>query len=248
VGIANGQEPPIRSFSSTDFPVPGRPDTIRDNFAELAPALAQTFFIGDGRTGSGSGDIQRFLVPEGATRLFLGYADGLNLGRDGTVPPCCYGDNAGTITASFSVSGLPPDRMVAPDATSRGPLPVTSAEYKFAPLVDPDIIPNDPFNRMTEIWARVYRPSELDERPYPLIVFLHGNHRTCGSFDTAMGIRRDRSVQYSMSGQCTEVIDGIPYTIVVPNHEGYGYLAEQLAGATWLFPSMPTVALPQQLG
>ncbi|MCB1162483.1 hypothetical protein KDL67_07305, partial [bacterium] len=37
------------------------------------PALKQTFFIGDGRTGSG--EIQQVIVPAGATRLFLANMD-----------------------------------------------------------------------------------------------------------------------------------------------------------------------------
>ncbi len=34
------------------------------------------FFIGDGRTGTGAGAAQSFVVPAGATRLFLGVSDG----------------------------------------------------------------------------------------------------------------------------------------------------------------------------
>ena len=34
------------------------------------------FFIGDGRTGTGSGQRQKFIVPKGATRLFLAVSDG----------------------------------------------------------------------------------------------------------------------------------------------------------------------------
>lgn len=45
------------------------------DFRTLSPALRQPFFIGDGLTGNGSGDSQRFLIPQGATRLFLGTMD-----------------------------------------------------------------------------------------------------------------------------------------------------------------------------
>jgi hypothetical protein len=45
-------------------------------FASIAPALYQIFWIGDGLTGTGSGSVQQFLAPGGATRLFLGVADG----------------------------------------------------------------------------------------------------------------------------------------------------------------------------
>lgn len=44
------------------------------NFTVLAPELKQVFFIGDGVTDSAIS--QRFVVPAGATRLFLGPMDG----------------------------------------------------------------------------------------------------------------------------------------------------------------------------
>lgn len=44
------------------------------NFLSLAPGLQQPFFIGDGLTGPG-GVVQSFIVPDGATRLFLGTMD-----------------------------------------------------------------------------------------------------------------------------------------------------------------------------
>lgn len=36
----------------------------------------QPFFIGDGKTGTGTGATQKFMVPPGATRLFVGIMDG----------------------------------------------------------------------------------------------------------------------------------------------------------------------------
>jgi hypothetical protein len=45
-------------------------------FATLSPLLDQVFFIGDGLTGNGSGTAQDFVVPAGASRLFLATADG----------------------------------------------------------------------------------------------------------------------------------------------------------------------------
>ncbi len=66
-------------------------DGTTADFTTLAPALKQVFFIGDGLTGTGSGTVQRFLVPEGATRLFLATHDG-------------YGwyNNSGSFTVSVS--------------------------------------------------------------------------------------------------------------------------------------------------
>lgn len=56
------------------------PQTIESTYAPnsptSAPALQQVFFIGDGLTGTGSGARQQFMVPAGATRLYLGALDG----------------------------------------------------------------------------------------------------------------------------------------------------------------------------
>ena len=43
------------------------------DFASLSPLVKQVFFIGD---GEGAGGTQEFVVPAGATRLFLGPMDG----------------------------------------------------------------------------------------------------------------------------------------------------------------------------
>jgi hypothetical protein len=48
-----------------------------NDFTTLAPLLRQVFFIGDGLTGTGTGAVQRFTVPAGATRLALGSSDAL---------------------------------------------------------------------------------------------------------------------------------------------------------------------------
>jgi hypothetical protein len=45
-------------------------------FLTLEPGLKQVFFVGDGRTGVGIGDVQTITVPQGATRLYLGTSDG----------------------------------------------------------------------------------------------------------------------------------------------------------------------------
>jgi hypothetical protein len=64
-----------------DASVPGgQPPTPLDasgsnDFTTLAPLLRQVFFIGDGLTGAGTGAVQRFTVPAGATRLALASSD-----------------------------------------------------------------------------------------------------------------------------------------------------------------------------
>jgi hypothetical protein len=55
--------------------VPPPPFADARTNAVFRPALKQPFFIGDGLTGSGAGTRQGFVVPDGATRLFLGTMD-----------------------------------------------------------------------------------------------------------------------------------------------------------------------------
>lgn len=72
-------------------------------FTELSPGLRQIFFVGDGLTGEGTGTTQVFHIPDGATRLFIGYSD-----RCSTSPnvPGWFSDNSGTVTgaATFEVT------------------------------------------------------------------------------------------------------------------------------------------------
>ena len=67
-------------FLSDNVPVDPAPDSLvyEDglDFELLTPGLRQIFYIGDGLTGNQEGIRQQFIVPEGATRLFLGSTDG----------------------------------------------------------------------------------------------------------------------------------------------------------------------------
>ena len=69
------------------------------SFAQFAPVMGQVFYIGDGLTGFGNGQPQLFVVPPGATRLFLGFVD---TGSDGSTPGG-YGDNIGVLSARASI-------------------------------------------------------------------------------------------------------------------------------------------------
>ncbi len=62
----------------------GLPGNI--TFTSLTPGLNVVFFIGDGLTGTGTGSTQTFVIPAGATRLFLGSSDsvGANVDNFGT--------------------------------------------------------------------------------------------------------------------------------------------------------------------
>ncbi|MEI8213742.1 MAG: hypothetical protein WCI02_16460 [Planctomycetota bacterium] len=49
-------------------------ESLTGDFLTLSPSLKQVFFIGDGSISTS--EVQKFYVPDGATRLFLGTADG----------------------------------------------------------------------------------------------------------------------------------------------------------------------------
>jgi PEP-CTERM motif len=87
-GVPTPPPPPALDFTS-----------IGTGFTSLSPLLDQTFFIGDGLTGDGSGTVQTFLIPSGATELFLGISD--EYGYAGS--PGFYNDNSGSfaVTADF---------------------------------------------------------------------------------------------------------------------------------------------------
>lgn len=66
--------------------------------AVFTPLLNQTFFIGDGLTGTGSGALQQFVAPAGAQRLYFGVVDALASGG----LPGGYGNNTGSYTVTVS--------------------------------------------------------------------------------------------------------------------------------------------------
>jgi|LGOV01.1.fsa_nt_gb hypothetical protein len=75
---------------------------LTDSFDQLYPDINQLFFIGDGLTGTGSGHIQIFHVPDTATRIFLGFIDF----NDDTFY-AYYHDNLGAHTATFDINPVP---------------------------------------------------------------------------------------------------------------------------------------------
>ena len=104
----------------TDPPPPGLNfGSIGTNFSDLSPQLGQPFFIGDGLTGTGSGDVQEFFVPDGATTLFLGFADAFVFSG----PPGFYDDNDGELSATFEFT----PEETTPPASPAVPEPATLA-------------------------------------------------------------------------------------------------------------------------
>jgi hypothetical protein len=108
-------------------------------------------------------------------------------------------------------------RAEAPTPPIPGPFAVQSAEYKFAAKLDPDVLAT----ASTEIWARAFWPSDLS-KPHPIVFLLHGNHSTCRDG------KDDFDCSYTNEGTCPAG------QTVVPNHEGYNYLAQQLASLGYI--------------
>jgi len=74
------------------------------HFFNLAPQLNQTFFAGDGWTDDGSGSLQKFSVPAGASRLTFGISNSCGGGAPG-----CYSSAAGhyAVAVKFSTNVCP---------------------------------------------------------------------------------------------------------------------------------------------
>jgi hypothetical protein len=76
---------------------------LGESFANVSPQLGQVFFIGDGLTGTGTGAVQQFLVPPTATRLFLGFADGIFNGSALAGDPDTYTNNVGGLGVTLEI-------------------------------------------------------------------------------------------------------------------------------------------------
>jgi hypothetical protein len=93
VGVFLGPDQPDQSPppDALDFSTAGSRD-----YASLAPALKQVFYIGDGLTSTG--DRHQVTVPAGATRLYLGTMDGFEWKND-----------SGAFSVQIGVNGTPLD-------------------------------------------------------------------------------------------------------------------------------------------
>ncbi|CAG0937617.1 hypothetical protein TFLX_06564 [Thermoflexales bacterium] len=127
VGVFLDSNPPTGTPpSSLHFSSTNATGVINDSSRQIAPALRQVFFIGDGRTNTG--DEQQFIVPSGATRLCLGFADG---SRADSVPasPGNYDDyNSGQLKVQLSLGTLPPTPTPWPSPTP-GPTPTSGVNF-----------------------------------------------------------------------------------------------------------------------
>jgi hypothetical protein len=119
--------------------------------------------------------------------------------------------------------------IFSPNAHALARYPTQTADYKLPSAVDPDILSD----RETELWGRIYWPTRpAAMAAMPVILFLHGNHATCGRGSAP---RIDDNSAYSSSGQCPAGY------VPVPNDEGYGYAAAELASLGFFVISIKLV-------
>lgn len=113
--------------------------------------------------------------------------------------------------------------LTAPDAAQTGPHVVASGEYHFKAAIDREVLPG----KLTEIWAKVFYPKDINQlNDAPLIILLHGQHSIC------VGSQGENS-DITPTGECKS---GKPLL----NHEGYNYLAENLASWGYFIVSVNT--------
>lgn len=106
-GRISGITAPTSGFLAAVFLGPSLPasapaaldfNILTTDFTSLSPLIGQVFFVGNGFT---AGSVQQsFFVPDGATTLYFGIADGNAFQGD----PGFYDDNVGTYTARYSVT------------------------------------------------------------------------------------------------------------------------------------------------
>ena len=134
-------------------------------------------------------------------------------------------------------------QQIAPDASLPGPLPVAAGDYALGAQIDtlvlPGCQPRSGYDCKIEVRAKVYHPQTLSGT-YPVIIFLHGNHGTCGrpymSPPDPPGMlgnpRIDDSVSYTGTGTCPANY------IESPSYAGYDYLANRLASYGYIVVSI----------
>ncbi len=134
---------------------------------------------------------------------------------DAPVPPPAVGPAPSSAAEPVPSWGIAPDTIA--DPALPGPLAVTRAVYDFGDRV---FQPSD-LGGKVELTADVHYPTGLPGGPYPLVLFMHGNHYTCYKGDRA-----------AYTWPCREGWTPLP------NYAGYDYIASRLAGYGFIVVSV----------
>jgi hypothetical protein len=110
--ITPGSLPLLGVFLTDAEPEGAGPDRLDfyqlgTDFASINPEIGQTFFIGDGWADAQT--MQQFMVPQGATRFYLGLADASYFTGD----PTAYHDNLGAFAADVRFNIVPAPGSIA---------------------------------------------------------------------------------------------------------------------------------------
>lgn len=122
--------------------------------------------------------------------------------------------------------------LVDADLLQSGSYSISEYDYDSGPIVDYDVLPQT-FGRpdvKTDIRGRLYLPN--GNGPFPVVVFLHGNHATCGIKTGDGNPRVDTRVDFTLSGRCPNGY------IEAPSYLGYDASAKQLASWGYAVLSM----------
>ena len=106
------------------------------------------------------------------------------------------------------------------DPSGAGPYTVGTGSYTLPAAVDAKVATEIVTQLDAAVWFPKNRPTS-EKRP--LLLFLHGNHATCGVYIASLKARIDSSLEYTFSGTCPKGY------VMAPSHLGYAYLAERLA-------------------
>lgn len=112
------------------------------------------------------------------------------------------------------------------DPAAPGSLPVTNTFYKIEKVQ----VPSVPYP--VDIWATVWHPDGLPGGPYPLVLFLHGNHGICRLPGTQMDFGTPLAPP-----ACAPPLEP------TPNHTGYDYIASLVASHGYIVVSINANAI-----
>lgn len=194
--------------------------TLTPNDPSYTPGLDQVFFMGDGLTGTSVGQTQQFVVPAGATTLWLGVVDaGYYQGA-----PISTEGNTGGFNATI---GLQPFRQASPlaaitvtEKTQGSPSAITSMTELQASVVG-DACTNgdepDPAVRSLATGQLLAYPYVLfDNFSTPTTDAAGKQHYT---FEFRSGLPGDMSIELDCGGQS---IGSAPYTVKGNRYVGLG--------------------------
>ena len=110
-------------------------------------------------------------------------------------------------------------RGTFPDPAAGGPYEVTRAEYHLGKQV---FQPSE-IGGKVDLVGDVHYPTDLADGPYPLVLFMHGNHVTC---------YRARTDRVAYRWPCRRGWRALP------NYAGYDYIASRLASYGYVVASV----------